>query len=238
MSVLVVVLMVGGIWTLVDAIRRGAGPLWIAVLVLLFPFSWPLYWVLARTGRAPLSRWFLRSAGTDGGGGFRSPTVSSSRHAQQVALADSLEANDRAAEAEPLYRGVIAEDPGALAAWHGLARSLLSLARPGEAVEALERVLTRDRSFRGYSAALDYAEALWQNGQGQDAIEVLESLTRLTGRMNHQVALAHYLALDGRREAARAVLERSLAEHRDDLAEPRERRWAVRAVAMLEGLRS
>ena len=56
--------------------------------------------------------------------------------------------------------------------------------------------------------------------------------------MNHQVALAHYLALDGRREAARAVLERSLAEHRDDLAEPRERRWAVRAVAMLEGLRS
>jgi hypothetical protein len=32
--------------------------------------------------------------------------------------------------------------------------------------------------------------------------------------MNHQVALAHYLMLDGRRDAARAVLERSLADHR------------------------
>ncbi len=238
MSVLFVVLMVGGIWTLVDAIRRRAGPLWLAALVLLFPFSWPLYWVLARTGGSPLSRWFPSLEGGDGRVGVASPTRGGTRNEQQVALADSLEARDRAADAEPLYRAVIAEDPDALAAWHGLARALLSLARPGEAVEALERVLTRDRSFRGYSAALDYAEALWQNGQRQDAIEVLESLTRLTGRMNHQVALAHYLALDDRREAARAVLERSLAEHRDDLAEPTERRWAVRAVAMLEGLRS
>jgi tetratricopeptide (TPR) repeat protein len=94
-----------------------------------------------------------------------------------VALADTLEAHDRAAEAEPIYRAVLAEDPGDLAAWHGLARALLSLGRAREAVDALERVLVRDRAFRRYAAALDFAEALWQGGRHEDAIEVLEALT-------------------------------------------------------------
>lgn len=237
MSVLIAVLVVGGVWTLVDALRRGADPLWIAALVLLFPFSWPLYWLVARANGAPR---LLRPRGSEPVAAEVEPAASLSRRRdqeRQVALADTLEAQNRAADAEPIYRAVLAEDPGDLAAWHGLARALLSLARPGEAVDALERVLVRDRAFRRYAAALDFAEALWQNGQRQDAIEVLESLARLTGRVNHQVALAHYLTLDGRREAARAVLERLLADHHDALREPRQREWAARAVAMLEGLR-
>jgi len=237
LSVLIAALVIGGVWTLVDAFRRGADPLWIAALVLLFPFSWPVYWLMTRANGAPR---LLRPRGSKPAATESEPAAPVTRHRfqlRQVALADTLEAHDRAAEAEPIYRAVLAEDPGDLAAWHGLARALLSLGRAREAVDALERVLVRDRAFRRYAAALDFAEALWQGGRHEDAIEVLEALTRLTGRMNHQVALAHYLMLDGRRDAARAVLERSLADHRDTLREPRQRQWAARAVAMLEGLR-
>lgn len=233
LSFLLIVLVVGGIWALADAIRRRADPLWLAVLVLLFPFSWPLYLLLVRTRFGNWRQWVLARIPHRDGVAIE---PSNSPHGAQLTLADSLESGERAAEAEVVYRDVLAQDPSCLAAWHGLARALLSLSRPREAVEALERVLVRDRSYRGYGAALDYAEALWQNEQRSDAVEVLESVVALTERLNHRVALAHYLALAEQREAAREVLRRALVEHERRGAPRDEGRWAQRAAEMLGAL--
>ncbi|MBN2191618.1 MAG: tetratricopeptide repeat protein [Polyangiaceae bacterium] len=236
MSILLGLLVIGGVWMLADAIRRRADPLWIAALVLLFPFSWPVYFVVVKARDLPWGVWRRAPNHGQGAPEGRPWNPESVSGDGQLALADSLEERERAAEAEPIYRAILARDPESLPAWHGLARALLSLARAREAVEALEQVLVRDRSFRGYSAALDYAEALWQNGQHRDAVEVLESVSTLTRRLNHRVALAHYLTLDGRRTEARTVLQRALAEHRLGVGRGADIRWADRATAMLADL--
>jgi hypothetical protein len=228
------VMVAGGVWMLADALRRGASPLWVAVLVVLFPFSWPIYFLAVKLPAWSAGRHAAADAALP-----RTPWVFGFGSSDpELDLADALEASDRAAEAEALYRAVLARDATHLRARHGLARALLSLARPGEAVAALEQVLVADRAFRGYSAALDYAEALWQSGRGGDAVEVMERVAALTDRMNHWVGLAHYLALDGRPGAARQVLERAIAEHRSRVTPERgDARWIERATVMLQSLR-
>ncbi len=163
--------------------------------------------------------------------------VTGSREAR-LDLADALEEHDRAEEAATLYRELLEERPRSLRALHGLARALLSLHRPAEAVEALERVVEADRAFRGYSAALDYAEALWQSERRSDALELLAAMAATTGRMNHRVAHAHYLTEAGRHSAARAVLTEALSayEQFQFTDKRRQQYWAVRAEQMLEEL--
>ena len=73
---------------------------------------------------------------------------------------------------------------------------------------------------------------------GDDTIEVLEGLVAISTRVNHHVALAHYLQEDGRTARAREVLERGLAnwETSPDFVQRRDEKWARRARKMLAQL--
>jgi len=106
------------------------------------------------------------------------------------------------------------------------------------AVERLDRLLRLDNAYRDYSAALDFAEALWSNDQRKDALEVMQGLASVSTRINHQVALAHYLIEDGQAARAREVLEGGLNSFDTSPAfvKKRDESWASRAEKMLKGL--
>jgi len=123
-------------------------------------------------------------------------------------------------------------------ALHGLARALLNLGRPLEAIEELATLMELQPEFRDYTAALDYAEALWQAGKQEDTIGLLTGMVSVTKRINHRVALAHYSKERGDSITARNELDLALSEFAS-LPEPqrkREQRWADRARKQLAEL--
>jgi hypothetical protein len=230
----------GGVWMLWDAIQRRADAFWLAILILLFPFSWPAYFLVVKSRDYEWGR-LLRGAGAPRPVSVEEleakAAMAGTREAR-LNLADALEEADRGGEAEAIFREVLRESPNNLRALHGLARALMSLKRPAEAVDALEKVLGHDRAYRGYAAALDYAEALWQNDQRSDTVELLAAMVATTGRMNHRVAHAHYLSAAGHRDQARVVLAEALQAYEEyQFADKRrEQYWAIRAEQMLEEL--
>jgi hypothetical protein len=157
----------------------------------------------------------------------------------RFALAEALEERQEYAEASQIYRGLLAEQGTDKQVLHGLARCLLGLDRPRDACEPLSELMEIDSTFRDYTAALDYAEALWQSGQHEDAIGLLRGLVSVVPRINHRVALAHYLSLREGPEPAREQIELALTEYEDspDFIKRRDRNWAGRARDMLGKLR-
>jgi hypothetical protein len=175
----------------------------------------------------------------------RRPSISSWRPGNpfvmtpvELATADALESQERYDEAIPRYERVLERQPGSHQALHGLARCMLGTGRPERAVELLGELLAQDNSYRNYSAALEYAEALWETGQREDCLQVLEQLVSVTRRINHRLALAHYslaAELPGR---AREVLEQALADHarQPERLRKQEQHWADRASVLLASL--
>jgi hypothetical protein len=129
---------------------------------------------------------------------------------------------------------VLAHDPDSLRAMHGMARAELGLGHPRVAIELLEKVVSKDREFANFGAALDYADALWMAGQQQDTLDLLRGLVDLTGRINHRLALAHYLAEGGDTDAAKVEAERAIAAHASlpEDEQVRQRHWLDRAIRM------
>jgi hypothetical protein len=225
------------VWMAVDAVKRRAPLYWLAAIVLLVP---PLggvayflvvkiwdYW--PRTGTEPTTRWW-RGSSPLGGGSVLDPT--------ELATADALEVAGRYTDAIPLYEAVLARAPRHLRALHGLGRCMLGAGHPQRAVQLLGEVLSEDKTFGNYSAALEYAEALWQADQRDDCLHVLERMATMTGRINHRIALAHYAMLAELPGRARAVLQQALASHasKPEAVRRRQQRWADRAAQMLASL--
>ena len=149
--------------------------------------------------------------------------------------ADQLEESERYDEATPLYQDALAKDVNDLRALHGMARCELGLGHPQVAVALLEQVLSADREYRNYGAALDYADALWLAGQKHDTLELLEGLVKVTHRINHRLALAHYLAANGEVDKARSEVKQIIDEHAALSASEqlKDKSWIDRATRML-----
>ena len=216
-------------WMLFDAVRRRAGWFWYMV-ALIAPI---IYFMIVKlpsllTGRAGI-------IGEPGALGAQSMRPSSSLLAANLNRADQLEEIERYDEAVPIYQEALANDPNDLRALHGMARCELGLGHPRVAVTLLEQVLNVDREYCNYGAALDYADALWLAGQKQDALELLEGLTRTTGRVNHRLAYAHYLAMNGDLVRARAEVQKVIDDHGSLPASEQlqDQRWIERAQRML-----
>lgn len=223
------------LWMVVDALRRKAELYWLAIIVLFAPLGGVVYFavvklrdwnpqaVLARLPAGPNVDSLKKQLD-------ETPSVSN-----KLTLADALELRDECNQALPLYEDVLRGDPDNKQALHGVARCEMGLGRFDAAVQHLDRLLRLDNGYRDYSAALDYAEALWQNGQRGDAIEVLEGLVGVSTRINHHVGLAHYLIRGGEHLRARAVLEKGLDayESAPDFVKRRDHKWAQRAKQML-----
>jgi len=226
------------LWMLVDAVRRRS-PFYWNLLIFLLPLAAIFYFFLVKlpelTGRKPAPA--LAPAG---------PTLEDlSELARQtpselnkLSYADKLAEAQRFSEAVGRYRDVLRTNRESKEALHGLARALLNLGRPSEAIEELATLMELQPEFRDYSAALDYAEALWQAGKQEDTIGLLTGLVSVTKRINHRVALAHYSKERGDSITARNELDLALSEF-DSLPESqrkREQRWADRARKQLAEL--
>lgn len=230
------------VWMIVDAVRRRAQFYWFLIIVFL-PFGSLVYFFMVKLrdvrgtpALTPKPQAPARASLPE----LRQLALEIPSFHNRINLADALEEQEMYVEAEPLYRQILAREPENKPALHGLARCLLGLGRPAEACEKLAELMNQDSGFRDYSAALDYAEALWQSNQGQDAVDLLRGLVRVSSRVNHRVALAHYLSLHSGPEAARAELEAALREYQDlpAFAQKRDRKWADRAQKMLRELGS
>jgi hypothetical protein len=230
------------IWMIVDAIRRKAPFYWFLILVFV-PFGSVIYFALVKVrdydfgklaGAVPTPELAgelekLEQAAAE------SPSV-----VNKLALADALGSRERYEQAIPIYREVLARNSEDKQALHGIARSLLSSGNPAQATEHYEQLLTLDRSYNDYEAALDYAEALWQAGRPEETIELLSGMASVSRYINHRLALAHYLSAHGDKPRARAVLDEALTEYEQspEFVKRRDKSWAARARKMLTAVQS
>jgi hypothetical protein len=228
----VVILFLFSVWMTVDAVRRRAEPYWYLVIFLL-PFGSVLYFVLVKLhdyipGAVPRGRRGKILPGPN------AEATSSQTPEERLARALALEKSERYADAAAIFSELVDSSGNDLSARHGLARALLSLGEPARAVEQLAKVVEADRGYDDFRATLDYAEALWQNRQEEDAVELAKALAEHTGRPNHRLAHAHYLAGLDRRDEALAAIDGVLADLRKAPSEPKSaaQRWLKKAEAM------
>jgi hypothetical protein len=235
------------VWMIVDAIRRRAEFYWFLIIIFFAPIGSVIYFAVVKVKDYDLSKLgkLGRMSGRLSVPAQGDPIASLERAheetpsvANKLALADALEVAQRYDQAMPRYREVLGRDRDDKQALHGLARCLLGTGKPAEAAEQLERVMELDSAYRDYSAALEYAEALWQADRRDDAIDLLTGLASVSTRINHRVALAHYLLEDKRVDRAREVLTHALTEYESSPAfvKRRDSDWARRAQTMLAGL--
>lgn len=228
------------VWMLVDAIRRRV-PFYWYLIILFVPFGAFLYFGLIKlpelTGRRPAAPSTFATAGPslEEVAALVQQTPS---ELNKLAFADKLAELKRFPEAVGRYREILRQSKDSREALHGLARALMSMGRPLEATEELASLMEIDPAFRDYSAALDYAEALWQAGKQEDAIGLLSGLVSVSKRINHRMALAHYLKERGDSVTARSELDQALREFaaQPDFVQRRDQRWADRARKLLAEL--
>ena len=236
------------ILVLASAIRRRAPFYWYLIIVFV-PFGTLLYvgtLLLVRfgllnpsavAGRAPASALPLVPAGPSVEEVAELARVTPSE-LNKLAFADKLAEVKRYPEAVGRYREVLRQSSDSREALHGLARVFLAMGRPLDAIEELAALMEIDPGFRDYSAALDYAEALWQAGQQDDAIGLLTGLVSESKRINHRMALAHYLKERGDSVTARSELDQALREFatQPEFVQRRDQRLADRARKLLAEL--
>ncbi len=234
----------------IDALRRRA------------PYYWFLVMLLLPSGAGAVAYFIIVKMRKDFGGGrkraFRGlePEVleNLAAHTERLPsssarldLAAALEEQERYADAANIFGHVLRAEGGvqsgstdALAAAHGLACCKISLGEPNVAVDLLCGVLEVDREFANCKAVLDCAEALHQAEQTDEAVRLLEGLTLLTERINHRLALAHYLVLDRKPSEAINVLKTALREYENAPAsgQRQQRQWADQAEAQVAELAS
>ena len=227
------------IWMLIDAVRRRAEFYWYLVIVFL-PFGMFIYFWMVKLQGAKAARASLPSAVPLGPSltDLAARVQETPSELNKLAYADALATEQRYAEAVERYRDVLTLSASSREALHGLGRSLLALGRAKDAGEELALLMEIDPAFRDYGAALDYAEALWQAGEHDDAIGLLTGLVGVSKRINHRMALAHYLKEQGDRGTARSELEEALREFASspDYVKRRDQRWADRARRLLTEL--
>ncbi|HEY2409819.1 MAG TPA: tetratricopeptide repeat protein [Polyangiaceae bacterium] len=226
------------IWMLVDAYRRRVNAYWYFI-ILVVPFGALIYFGFVKLSGTNSTRPVFAP-------GSRAPSYAElERRVQEtpsvinkLALAELLLEDGKYEAAVSRFRDVLNHASDNKEALHGIARAFLALGRPQEASDELARLMELDAKFRDYSAALDYAEALWQSGERDDAIGLLTGLVGVSGRLNHRVALAHYCKEAGQYGAARAELESALREfdRSPDYVQRREQQWADRARRALREL--
>jgi len=222
------------IWMLVDAWKRRAAAHWYVVIMVM-----PLVYfvlVMLRDMRGGMQRASLSPTNGSTNGSMFEGTAPP----PDLNRADELEAKERYVEAEPIYRAVVAGDSANKRALHGLARCLAGLGKASDALPYFQQLLELDREYAGFGAALDYADALWAADQRSDAVELLEQLAKMTGRINHRLALGHYLAESGRTEHAIREVRSALEDATGPNAPFTEghRRWVEMGREMLEELSS
>lgn len=226
------------LWMFFDAIRRQAGWFWYVVILaaplgpFIYFFTVKLPNVTTKSESNPVKPTSPVGPNTTGGG-LGVTLLADLNQADRLELASMYD------DAVPIYQHALSRNPSDLRALHGMARCELGMGHPREAANLLERILSKDREYGDFGAALDYADALWLSGQREDTVELLRGLARLTGRINHRLAYAHYLAENGELSIALTEVQGAIDDH---AALPENQKaplqhWRDRATKMLDQLR-
>lgn len=224
------------VWMLVDAYRRHAPLHWFLLIFLFSPFGAIVYFFAVKLKDFRGSEAKLTSVGGMDLQKLFSFAVRIG--GDELDQADELERRDDYRGAEPLYRAALLRTPDNKRALHGLARCREGQGDYQEACQLFETLLSMDREYADFGAALDYADALWSANRSLEALELLESLADHTNRINHRLAFAHYLALSGDARRAKGEIRRALTEQQalPPGDQRRHRGWIERANTMLTEL--
>ncbi len=228
------------VWMIVDAIRRRA-EFWWYLIILFVPFGPLIYFFVVklqdrRPGGGAIGRLTRREPSLDD---LRYRAGETPSVVNKLALADALLGRGEYQEAAAIYQDMLSNDRENKEALYGHSLSLMGMQRPVQAADELHELMELDNSYRDYAAALDYGEALWQSGEHEDAVDLLRGLVGVDSRINHRIALAHYLGLSGHGDEAREQLTTALDDyqHQPAFVKRRDSRWAAQAEKMLRELR-
>ncbi len=229
------------IWLLFDALRRRAPLHWFLIVLLLAPLGGGIvYFVFVKLQDYNFS-WLPRldtASQTQGLEKLQKVAHEAPSFENRLRLALALENGAEHAQALLLFKDLVREEPKVLEVNLGLARALVGQGDPRAAFPYFEKVLESDRGFANYSAALEYADALFSADERQDAVDLVRALSEHTRRPNHRLALGHYLIQSGEPERARSELERLLSDFEALPKAKRLRleRWEIRARELLREL--
>jgi len=232
------------LWMLIDAIRRSAPYYWVLILILFFPLgSFIYFFVIKFKDYRPL---LARVVGSSTARRPRSVDELTARYdaapsqPNQLALAAALYDEERFEQAAALFLDVLDREPVEPDALWGLARVRRSQGDHAESLRLYQRLIESAPRHGDFTAALEYAEALWDAGQAPRCLEILEDIAEESKRLNHRLAYAHYLVLGGDKSKAKHVLQRALHEHEahPTWLKQKERQWASAASDLLQKLDS
>lgn len=235
-------------WMVADSIRRRTGFLWVILILWIQPWGGLVYLLILKLNEANpgnrilghLSGASARLASGQPRGQSAGPSPGNTSTAGEPALdiADQLEAQERYREAGAIYRKALVHDQHNARALHGLARSLVELGQGEQALDTFAALMVENSKYRDYMAALEYAEALHRCQRSNDCIGLLSGLVQETERINHRLALAHYLVVDNQQERACGVLRDALKIYEGSTEAQRIEvsQWHRRIIDMLEDL--
>ena len=213
------------VWMLADSIRRRVPFFWSLLLLLITPVSVVYFFVIWLPS-------MLRSRRALPAGPTLEDLAEQMRQVpsevNKLAFADRLALHGRFPEAVGRYRDILRSNKESKEALHGLSRAFMAMGRPQDAVEELANLMEIEPAYRDYTAALDYAEALWQANRHEDTIGLLTGLVGVSRRIEHRTALAHYLKEQGDKVTARSELDQALRDF-DSSPEPVQRRDRILA---------
>lgn len=179
------------LWMIIDAIRRRVDLIWF--FVLLFPGGDWIYFVAVK-----LRDFAVRPAAPPGEkpridlDALRREVDSSPSFHHRVRLGWALLDEDQPEEAQRYFELGLTTHPADRDALYGQGIALLRQGQSERAAEALSRLVDRSLAYDDYGAALRLAEALFESGQRDDALELLRSVTRTSSRLDVPVTLAKY----------------------------------------------
>ncbi|MGH9869117.1 MAG: tetratricopeptide repeat protein [Candidatus Polarisedimenticolia bacterium] len=122
-----------------------------------------------------------------------------------------LQRQGRYEEAAASFRQALAIAPGLTGSGVSMARCLMEMGRPAEAIEQYERVIARDDGISVAWSGLGVAQAMVGRLEDAEASLRLSLGLSLGGNREAVIGLADVLARTGREEAAIALLERAAA---------------------------
>jgi hypothetical protein len=203
------------IWLFIDAYRRQSDSFWPWVILFVQPIGAWIYFFAVKLGDLGL--------GSRGLNYFhRGPSLEELRYraehvptlSSHLDLAERLIEMDEHENALPYLDSALKREPDHCQVLYLLAVCYTALEQPDRAVPLLEKINTRDRCWKDYSAWRLLVEARDALNDRAGALVACRELVRLSPTLRNKCLLADHLFSQGLLHEARALLERALEDYR------------------------
>lgn len=202
------------IWMAVEAVRRGQAAGWLWIILLFGPIGASVYFFSEYLER-PLLGWGRNHGRHVSAGDLRVAEAEVHRldnAATWLGYASALRARKQYPRAVEAARKAVERDPSSADSQYELAQALIAAGRGAEAIEPLQRVLAKNRSFDSEAALFALGRIRLASGDLDGARAALEEVGSRSSRPEFLYELAIALAQSGRRDEAARVLQRIIDE--------------------------